>query len=100
MSEYFSHERVKAKQFLKDAENEKQEGTQSPWQRESPAKEYLEQVKSSADTDCTPKNDEIRIFCFKKRRLGGTQKHLEGSNKGDGMGFRENTIGFWKSGQR
>ena len=100
MSEYFSHERVKAKQFLKDAENEKQEGTQSPWQRESPAKEYLEQVKSSADTDCTPKMMKYGYFASKGWRLGGIQKHLLGSNKGDGMGFRENTIGFWKSGQR
>ena len=65
MWEYFSHERVKAKQFLKDAEKEKQEGTQSPWQRESPAKEYLEQVKSSADTDFTPKMMKYGYFALK-----------------------------------
>ena len=41
--------------FLKDAEKEKQEGIQGQWQRQSPAKEYLEQGKSSADTECTPK---------------------------------------------
>ena len=40
---------------MKDAEKEKQEGIQGQWQRESPAKEHLEQIKSSADTDCTPK---------------------------------------------
>ena len=41
---------------MKDAEKDKQEGIQSQWQRQSPAKEYyLEQVKSGADTDCTPK---------------------------------------------
>ena len=40
-----SLERAKAKQFLKDAEKEKQQGIQGQWQRESPAKEYLEQEK-------------------------------------------------------
>ena len=49
MWEYFSFERVNANKFMKDAEKEKQ------WQRGSPAKEYLKQVKSSADTHCTPK---------------------------------------------
>ena len=54
--EYFSLARVKAKKFMKDAERDKQEGTQGRWQRQSPAKEYyLEQVKSGADTACTPK---------------------------------------------
>ena len=55
MWEYLSLERVKAKTFLKDAEKEKKEGIQGKWQRESCAKEFLEQVKSSADTDCTHK---------------------------------------------
>ena len=41
--------------FMKDAEKEKQEGIQGQWQRESPAKEYLEQVKRCAGTDCTPR---------------------------------------------
>ena len=40
MWEYFSIERLKAKKFLKDAEQDKQEG----WQQEFPAKEYLEQI--------------------------------------------------------
>ena len=55
MWEYFSLERVITYKFMKNAEKVKQEGIQGQWQRESPAKEYLEQVKSSADTDCTPK---------------------------------------------
>ena len=38
MWEYFSLERVTAKQFRKDAEKDKQEGIQGQWQRESPAK--------------------------------------------------------------
>ena len=52
---YFSLARAKAKKFLKDAEKEKQERTQGQRQQESPAKEFLEQVKSSADTYRTPK---------------------------------------------
>ena len=38
-------ERLKAKRFREEAEKEKQEGIQGQWQRESPAKEHLEQVK-------------------------------------------------------
>ena len=44
--QYFSLERAKAKKCLKDTDKEKQEGMQGQWQCESPAKEYLEQVKS------------------------------------------------------
>ena len=55
MWEFLSLQRVKAKTFLKDAEKEKQEGIQGQRQRESPAKDFLEQVKSCAGTDCTPK---------------------------------------------
>ena len=55
MLEYLSLERVNANKFMKDAEKEKQEGIQGQWQRESPAREYLEQVQCCADTDCTPK---------------------------------------------
>ena len=44
---------------------EKQEGVQGQWQRESPAKEYLEQVKSSADTDCNLKMMKFGYFALK-----------------------------------
>ena len=53
MCEYFSLERARAKKFLKDAATDEQEGIQGQRQRESLAKEYQEEVKSSADTDCT-----------------------------------------------
>ena len=60
--------------FLKDAEKEKQEGIQGQWQQESLAKEFLEQVERSADTD---QNHEIWIPCDERRRkLGGIQKNL------------------------
>ena len=48
-------EREQKQSLLKGAEKEKHEGMQGQWQQESLAKEFLEQVKSSADTDCTPK---------------------------------------------
>ena len=60
-----SFERTKAKKFLKDAEKEKQEGIQGQWQQEAPAKEYLEQVKGSADTDCTPRTVKFGYFALK-----------------------------------
>ena len=45
MWEHFSCERSKAKKFRELADEEKQAGIQGQWQQESPAKEYLEQVK-------------------------------------------------------
>ena len=45
--EYFCQERDRAKRL------EKQAGIQFQWQLESPAKEYLEQVKCCNDTACT-----------------------------------------------
>ena len=66
---YFSLARAKAKKFLKDAEKERQEWTQGQWQQESSAKEFLEQVKSSADTDCTPKMMKHGFFCVEKWRV-------------------------------
>ena len=46
---FLSLARAKAKKILSDAEKEKQEGKQQgQWQRESLAKEYLEQIKSCA----------------------------------------------------
>ena len=52
MWEHCSCERSKAKRFRQLADEEKQAGTQGQWQRESPAREYLEQVKCCHDTDC------------------------------------------------
>ena len=48
----FSCERSKAKKFRQVADEEKQAGMQGQWQQESPAREYLEQVKCCNDTDC------------------------------------------------
>ena len=65
MWEYFSLQRVKAKKFVKDAEEQKQEGIQGQRQRESPAKENLEQEECCADTDCTPKMMKYGYFALK-----------------------------------
>ena len=73
--EYFSLERATVKQFLKDAEKEKWEGVQGEWQQESPAKEYLDQVKSSADTDRTPKMMRLDTM-HSKTEIGRNTKEL------------------------
>ena len=44
----------------------KQEGIQGQWQRESQAKEYLEQVKCCKDTDCTPRMMKQAFFALKR----------------------------------
>ena len=49
-------ERSKVKKFREDAARKKsRKGIQGQWQRESPCKEYFEQVKCCKDTDCTPR---------------------------------------------
>ena len=52
MWEYFVQERSTVKRFRELADEEKQARIQGQWQQESPAKEYLEQVKCCHDTDC------------------------------------------------
>ena len=52
MLQQFSCERSKAKRFRALADEEKQAGIPGQWQQESPAREYLEQVKCCHDTDC------------------------------------------------
>ena len=60
-----SSERFKAQKFRDEAKKEKQEGIQGQWQRESPAKEYLEQVKCCKGTDCTPGMMKQAFFTLK-----------------------------------
>ena len=50
--EHFSSERSKGKKFRQLADEERQTGIQGQWQQESPAREYLEQVKCCHDTAC------------------------------------------------
>ena len=45
-------ERSRVKRFRELTDEEKEAGIQGQWQQESPAKEYLEQVKCCHDTDC------------------------------------------------
>ena len=87
---HLDRKRLKAKKFLKDAEKEKQQGIQGQWQQESVAKEYLEQAKCCADTDCTPR----------MMKIGKNKKHLQGRSEGHGMGIRKNTWRIRKSGKR
>ena len=52
MWEHVLQERSRVKRFRELAEEEKQAGIQGQWQQESPAREYLEQVKFCHNTDC------------------------------------------------
>ena len=48
----FLQERSRVKRFRELADEEEHAGIQGQWQQESPAREYLEQVKCCHDTDC------------------------------------------------
>ena len=50
---YYCRERLRVQKFREDAGKERQTGMQGQWQHESPAREYLEQVKCCSDIDCT-----------------------------------------------
>ena len=68
--EHFSCERSKAKKYRQLADEEKQAGIQGQWQQESPAKEYLEQVKCCHDTDCSESIMKKGFTAFKKWNVG------------------------------
>ena len=53
MWEHFSCGRSKAKKSRQLTDEEEQAGIEDQWQQESPAKEYLEQVKCCHETDCS-----------------------------------------------
>ena len=69
MWEHFSCERLKAKKYRQLADEEKQAGIQGQWQQESPAREYLEQVKCCHDR-LQRISDEERLHRLKKWNVG------------------------------
>ena len=62
--------------FREDAEKERQAGIQGQWQHESPAREYLEQVKCCSDIDCTHRMMKQAFLALKGGALGRIQKHF------------------------
>ena len=50
---FLPRQRKRVKRFREEAEEETQAGIHGQWQLESPAREYLKQVKCCNDTDCT-----------------------------------------------
>ena len=62
-------------------------GIQGRWQRESPAREYFEQVKWCKDTDCTSKMMKLALLAGKEGELGIIQKYLQSPSKSHEMGF-------------
>ena len=71
-----SEKRNRVKRFRELAEEERQAGIQGQWQHESPAREYLEQVKCCHDTDCTERVDEERLHRPERWRLGKNIKYI------------------------
>ena len=79
MWERFCQDRARVKRFQEQAEEERQAGIQGQWQLESPAREYLEQVKCCSDTDCMHrmmkqifvalKSGECEIFFSKNQKV-------------------------------
>ena len=72
MWEYFCQDRARLKRFREEAEEERQARIQGQWQLESPAREYLEQVKCCNDTDCTHRMMKQGFLALKKWRVGRT----------------------------
>ena len=79
MWEHFSSGRSKAKKYRQLADEEKQAGILGQWQQESPAREYLEQVKCCFDTVCNESMMKKGFHCLK--RMGTweeCQENLQG----------------------
>ena len=66
MREHFLRERARVKKFREEAEKEREAGMQGQWQQESPAREYVEQVKSSSDTVCSTRMMKQKFFALKE----------------------------------
>ena len=87
MWEYFLQERSRVKRFRELADEEKQAGIQGQWQQESPAREYLEQVKCCHDTDC---NEPMMKKGFTALKNGNWEEYKDTFRKKDeslGMGL-------------
>ena len=80
---YFLQERSRVKRFRELADEEKQAGMQGQWQQESPAREYLEQVKCCHDTDCNEPMMKKGFTALKNGNLeefqGNIQENLKAS---------------------
>ena len=63
------------------AEKEERAGMQGQWQRESPAKEYLKQVKCCKDTDCTSRMMRQAFFLALKGTGKSTRISSESKQK-------------------
>ena len=70
MWEHFHQERSRAKRFRELADEEKHAGIRGQWQQESPAREYLVQVKCPHDTDCKEPMMKKGFTALKKWKLG------------------------------
>ena len=77
MWEYFCQERSRVKKCREEAEKERQAGVQGQWQQESPAGEYLEQVKCCNDSDCTHRMMKHGFSALKSGEWEEYKKHFQ-----------------------
>ena len=89
MWEYFLQERSRVKRFRELADEEKQAGIQGQWQQESPAKEYLEQVKCCHDTDCNEPMMKKGFTALKEWTWEEYQENLQEKDESLRMGLRQ-----------
>ena len=87
MWEYFLQEKSRVKKFGELAEEETQAGIQGQWQQESPAREYLEQVKCCNDTDCTERMMKTGFTALKNGEWEEYEKHFQERSASLGMGL-------------
>ena len=73
---YFCQERARVKRFREEAE-EGRAGIHGQWQLESPAREYLEQLKCCNDTDCTHSMIKQGFPRPEKWRMGRLQENSQ-----------------------
>ena len=93
MWEHSSFERSKAKKSRQLTDEEKQAGIQGQWQQESPAREYLEQVKCCRDTDCNESMMKEGFTALKTWNVGRISRDLQGQDESLRMGLRQDKRG-------
>ena len=94
MWERFSSERSKAEKFRQLADEERQAGIQGQWQQESPAREYLKQVKCCHDTDCNESMMKKGFTALKGGDWEQYKKHFQERSESLRMGLRQDKRGL------
>ena len=97
--QYSTLKRSEVKKILDDASRERQEGIQGQWQKESPCREVLEQVRGNADVGCA--SQMMRQGNLARRNGSWERANRKKQEIGNviGMNPRKNTRSFRESGK-